>query len=396
MKICLFTRTTLAHSIGGMEVHADLLAKGLAALGHRVTVITTGHPYHISEEDKAGVKTIYLEGTMPGKYSYQWKRSSQRVFSRLHQQENFDIIISESAGAFHFLRSGLSRKLPIPVVVILHGIFYNEMKTRFNLGFSPRNVLASLYFILVYLFKDLFCLPKATAVIATSFAQRRLIKKFYFLPAEKVFTVFNGIETQILSEDATLKSTLGFSSSDKIIVGIARLKKEKGIHVLIDALPAILKQVPQAKAVIIGDGEYRPVLERQVQRLNLQENVKFTGAVPYPELGKYLQMAEVFVNSTIRENGYDLTIIQAMVYGKVVVVSDLQSLAGVIESGENGFLFPRGDVLELSRSVVNVLESREIRGKIGSAAREKVLRFFSVENMVQATEDVLKKCLPKK
>lgn len=396
MKICFFTRTTLAHSMGGMEVHADLLAKGLVVLGHSVTVITTSHPCRLREEDKAGVKTIYLEGTIPGKYSNRWRRSSRRLFLQLHQRENFDIILSESAGAFQFLRSGISQKLHLPVVVILHGIFYNEIKTRINLGFSFKNVLAISYFILIYIFRDFFCLRRAAAIVATSREQRRLIKKFYNLADEKVFTVFNGIETQMIDRDDTLKARLGFSAEDKVIVSIARLKKEKGIHLLLEALPEISQEVPRAKAVIVGDGEYRRRLEEMTQRLNLQDRVRFVGLVPYADLGKYLQLADVFVNSTIRENGYDLTIIQAMAYGKVVVVSCLQSLLGVIESGENGFLVPRGDVRELSRSVARVLQDEGIRKKVGKAAQTKAVNFFSVENMVRATEDVLKKCLSKR
>lgn len=393
MKICFFTRTTLAHSMGGMEVHTDLLVKGLAALGHEIYVITTGHPQGGLIEESSGVKTFYVKGTKPGKYSRQWSTRSTQTFFQLNQQEKFDIILSESGGAFHLLQGPIYKKLRLPVVVILHGIFYNELKTRLNLGLSLKNMIAALYFIMIYVTRDFSCIRKATAVIATSHEQERLIKKFYFIPDHKVFTVFNGIETTLTQKDDALKSKLGFQSEDKLIVCAARLKKEKGIHLLLEALPYILRRVPRAKVLIIGDGEYRQTLEILSQQLGVEKYVKFTGFVPYAELGAYFHLAEVFVNSTIRENGYDLTIIQAMAYGKTVVVSRLQSLQGVIESGENGFLVPRGDVRRLAEVVSNVLKDEKLRQIVGEKAREKALRSFSVDHMVQATEDVLKKCL---
>lgn len=397
MNICIFTRTTLAHSIGGMEVHTNLLALGLAQQGHQVAIITTGHKNGMLSETLAGgVVVYYVAGTRPGRYSREWYRQSRERFLVLHQQQPFDIVCSESAGAFGLLSSSPNKYNRVPVVVIFHGIFYNELKTRFNMGFSLKTLAAAVYYLGIYIFRDMGLVARAKAIIATSNEQNHLIRQFYFLPESKVFTVFNGIDTKTVPADSNLKNLLGFAAEDKIILSVARLKREKGLHIILNALPEILVDIPQAKLLIIGDGEYREYLEKLASDLGLLGRVIFTGAIPYGELGKYFHLADVFVNSTIRENGYDLTIIQGMAYGKPVVVSRLKSLNGVIEDGKNGFLVGLGETKELSRAVSKVLQDPERMKTVGRAAQQQAQTLFSVESMVNNTIKVFEECLKAK
>ena len=395
MNICLFTRTTLAHSIGGMEVHADLLAKGLARQGHQVTIITTGQKNGKLSETMEGVVIYYIAGTKPGKYSRQWYHQSVAKFIELHKLLPFDIVCSESAGAFGLLKSSVHKKTGIPVVLIFHGIFYNELKTRFNMGFSLKTLAAAVYYLGTYIFRDMGMVTRAKAIIATSHEQKHLIKKFYLVPENKVFTVFNGIDTKMGPADNNLKKNLGFAAGDKIILSVARLKREKGLHVILQALPEILLDIPNARLLIVGDGEYRGYLENLALELGLLGKVIFAGSVPYEELGKYFHLADVFVNSTIRENGYDLTIIQGMAYGKPVVVSCLKSLTGVIDDGKNGFLVSRGEAKELSQVVRKVLQDPKMMDKVGKAAQQQAQALFSVESMVTNTIKVFEQCLTK-
>lgn len=395
MNICIFTRTTLAHNTGGMEVHADLIAKGLADHGYQVTVLTTRHPGDIEEEVKDGVKIFYLKDSRSGKYSGAWHKQAAKKLLELNEIKKIDLVFSESGGAFYLLRKKINRKLNLPVVVVMHGIFFNELKTRFNLGLSLRNILAIGYYVLVYLFTDLICIPRAEAIIATSNEQNHLIRKFYFLPENKVFTVFNGIDIRVGPADSNLKKNLGFAAGDKIILSVARLKREKGLHVILQSLPEILVDIPNVKLLIVGDGEYREYLENLATELGLLGKVIFAGAVPYEELGKYFHLADVFVNSTIRENGYDLTIIQGMAYGKPVVVSRLKSLTGVIADGKNGFLVGRGEVKELSLTVRKLLQDPKMMDLIGKAAQAQAQALYSVGSMVDNTIKVFEKCLSK-
>ncbi|MGB9593967.1 MAG: glycosyltransferase, partial [Anaerolineae bacterium] len=82
MHICLMTRTTLAHVGGGLEHHADLLARALVARGHRITVITTRHPGGQTEAVAPGIRTLFLPHSADRAYATAWWRASAAAFSR--------------------------------------------------------------------------------------------------------------------------------------------------------------------------------------------------------------------------------------------------------------------------------------------------------------------------
>lgn len=90
LKVCMFGRSLPAHAMGGMELHTETLSRELAALGHDVTLITTGNPSGVSFENKEGVKIHYLQGTMPGKYSAGYFKQSELKFIELNDREKFD------------------------------------------------------------------------------------------------------------------------------------------------------------------------------------------------------------------------------------------------------------------------------------------------------------------
>ena len=395
MNICLLTRTTLRHSMGGMEQHIRMLSEGLARKGHRVTLITTAHPDGKSERELSnGVAIHYLPGTVPGRYSSSFYKKSIVKFIELHEKDPFTIIHSQSGGGFAFLKQRISRKYHVPVVVTMHGIFYNELVTRLNILFSwggslqekAKSFLLVFYYLFVYFTKDLPLIPKAEAVISTSSKQKKLMKKLYSLADHQLFLVHNGVDLapKNTAASAPSKESLGLSRKN-VLLCIARLKKEKGIHVAFAALPKVLVHHPDTLLVIVGDGEYRETLVQQARELIIEKNVLFIGTVPYDGLSTYYTAADIFINSTIRENGYDLTIVQAMGYEKPVVVTRLKSLEGVIEDGSNGILFSMGNSDELARHVTALLNDKAAAAALGKQAGLTYNKYFSAERMVENT-----------
>lgn len=105
--------------------------------------------------------------------------------------------------------------------------------------------------------------------------------------------------------------------------------------------------------------------------------------VPFESLPEHFNACDVFVNPTIRQNGYDLTILEAMACEKPVVVSNLGSVPTVIEDGVDGVLVPPGDVDALARAVVRVLSDEELARRLDRAVRRRVVERFSVDSMVE-------------
>lgn len=392
----MFTRTTFAHSIGGLESHIKMISEALVKKGHSVFIITTQHPKGIEKDEINGVKLFYIKNTNPGKYSISWWQKSPEKFIELHNQEKFDIVHSQGVGGYSFLKKRLHQRCNIPAVISMHGTAIDEIKSRFRLKLNIKVILSLLYLSYAYIFRDLVSLKLAGGVIATSNEQKKILKKFYALNEDKLHLVYNGIDTDLLRpgvDVSLLRRKFNLADNDRVILSLARIKEEKGIQNTILALPDILKKFPETKLLVVGEGEYKTILQELVKKLGVEKNVIFETFISYEELPKYYNLADIFVNSTIRENGYDLTLIQAMACSTVVISSNLGSVPTVIKDGENGILVPKGNVHSLSESIIRIWQDSELRKKIEEEGRKTAVRKFSLESMAEGTIKVYEKVL---
>jgi glycosyltransferase involved in cell wall biosynthesis len=176
------------------------------------------------------------------------------------------------------------------------------------------------------------------------------------------------------------------------LLAIARLLEQKGVQVIIRALPQIRAAVPGATLDIVGDGEYLPQLTQLVTELGLEECVTFHGAANFKDLPEFYQSCDLFLNPTLRANGYDLTVLQAMACGRPVVVSRVGSIPELV-SEDAGILIPPGDERALAQSVIELLKDGERARQMGSAARRRIELEFSLDAMLAKTLDVYRKLL---
>jgi len=396
MKICMFARSLPAHSVGGMENHIDMLSKSLSMCGCKVDIITTAHPGGIEYETNEGVRIYYCQNTKPGKYTVSWWKESIKKFVELQDKSPYDLIHSQSAGGYYILRKRLNEKYNTPVVVSLHGTTVNEIRTKFRMTFDLRSKLSMLKNIYTYFFWDRFYIKVADAVIATSDQQLEIIKRFYHVDAEKLYLVYNGIDEHLFKNSintTNLRNSLNIERNEQILLCVARLKKEKGIQNIIKVIPSVVKAIPKIRLLIIGDGEYKYPLMRLSKKLNVLAKINFLGFVPYNKLPYYYNVCDAFVNPTIRENGYDLTILQAMSCGKPVICSNIGSVPTVISDRVDGFLYPKNNLDALAKILINLIAQPEIRKTVGENARKKIMRKFSIKSMTEGTIKVYESIL---
>jgi glycosyltransferase involved in cell wall biosynthesis len=113
--------------------------------------------------------------------------------------------------------------------------------------------------------------------------------------------------------------------------------------------------------------------------------VRFAGAVPLEELPRWYAIADLFLNPTVRINGYDLTILQAMACARPVVVSNIGSVPTAVRDGVDGVLVPPGDPAALAAAVIALHRDPARAAALGAAARRAVEERFSLERMVDGT-----------
>ena len=125
MHILVMSRTTLGHSLGGMQKQTMDLCEGFVKSGHRVTVLTTGREDNIDHEVINGVEIFYLAGSKPSYYSKKWNNLARKKLAELHQHIPFDVIHSQSMGANGILKWAESNS--IPIVSTWHGTNMTEL-----------------------------------------------------------------------------------------------------------------------------------------------------------------------------------------------------------------------------------------------------------------------------
>jgi glycosyltransferase involved in cell wall biosynthesis len=397
MKVCMVTRAMPCHGRGGMEDHALSLAQGVAARGHDVTVVTTGHE-KITVEQVGGVEIHCVPGTPSRVYSPAWRALGTAAIEKLHAERRFDVLHSQSIGAFEFLRRGLHRSASLPAAVTFHGTPYDELVSSFNLiRYAPpsrrffNDAYKMGYWAAQYLLYYRGAAAAADALIATSDQQEDLFRRQFPVAPGRLHKVYNGmdLETFVPAEgDDALRTQFAIPAGAPVLLCIARFVRDKGLRFVVDALPAIAKAHPDVHLVLVGDGEERPALTAQVERLGVARHLHFTGYVPLNDLPRYFAISDLFVNATIRRNGYDLTMVEAMACGRVVVSSDVGSTPTLIADDVDGLLVPIGDSRALANRIIGALNDRPRLKQMGTRAREKAVSAFGLSTMVERTIEV--------
>ncbi len=398
----MIARALPAHKKGGVPDHTWMLARGLAARGSGVHILTTRLEGGPSVSVTDGVTAHYLPRTRPDSYDGGWWRESARNAVSLHSAERFDLIHCQSSSGYSIVNDGVSRRLRIPALVSQHGTYYDELVTRWKNGFSTdpavsaKNVAAIGSILHVLFRRDKPYLRLADGVVATSEEQYSLISRVYGVPAARLFKVYNGMDLTMFTPgggDPAVRTRHGIPPGAPLLLCVARLIRDKGIQNIIRALPGVLKRYPDGRLLVVGDGPYRAPLGRLAERLGIGSSVLFAGERDLSELPDYFRACDVFVNPTNQQNGYDLTMVEAMACEKPVVSSNIGSTPTLIADGADGLLFPTGDIRALGKLLTGLLGDAPRRGILGSRARAKVTGRFGLDRMVTDTLGVYERLL---
>jgi glycosyltransferase involved in cell wall biosynthesis len=197
--------------------------------------------------------------------------------------------------------------------------------------------------------------PQAHRVVAVSHGVATDILHLYQLPTAKVEVIYNPVvtpELMIQSQD-TVEHPWLTAGEPPIILGVGRLTAQKDFATLIRAF-ARVRQSHEARLIILGEGEHRPILERLVRELGLQEWVALPGFVENPYA--WMRRAAVFVLSS-RWEGLPTVLIEAMACGTPVVATDCPSgPREILEGGKWGKLVPVGDAVGLAEAICQTLK----------------------------------------
>ena len=193
-----------------------------------------------------------------------------------------------------------------------------------------------------------------------------------------------GIDRENLSaEEGALRGDLGISSSDKVVVMVACLKPQKNPEDFLRLATLVLRDTPQAKFFLVGDGVLRRSLLRSIERLGLKDKVILLGW--REDIPQLLSIADIFVLTSLWE-GLPVSVLEALASARPVVATDTGGIREVVTERKNGFLVGRRDMERMSEAVNLLLNNDSLRTTMGKEAKESLGREFSVENATESTE----------
>jgi phosphatidylinositol alpha-1,6-mannosyltransferase len=199
------------------------------------------------------------------------------------------------------------------------------------------------------------------------------------------FKVNPGVDTSFFHPDAgdpvEVRRRHGLGERPTLI-SVARLVEWKGHDTVLRALPAIVAEVPEAMYLIVGEGPFRPDLERLVAQLGLEERVVFAGFVPESELPVYYRAADVLavpsreVIEDVPIEGFGIVYVEAGACGVPVVGGCGGGTNESIEDRVTGFRVDHNDPAAVASAVVRTLEDRESAQRMGRAGRRRAVDLY--------------------
>lgn len=209
----------------------------------------------------------------------------------------------------------------------------------------------------IYIKKQALENAKKITVVST-YLKREIIKNINASLKNKMEVIPMGVDTKLFNpkkRDVLIKKKYNMNGPFLLFVG--RLAPEKGIDLLIEAMPKIIENNPKSKLMIIGDGILKEKIMQRIKELKIKDNIILTGWIQNKDLPKYYATADVFICPSRRE-GSPVSYIEALVCGTPIIVGDLPISRELI-NGENG-LVVKQDKEDIANKVIKLLKGKFI------------------------------------
>jgi glycosyltransferase involved in cell wall biosynthesis len=187
----------------------------------------------------------------------------------------------------------------------------------------------------------------------------------------KVKLIYFGTDTQKfkpMPRDMTLETNLNLNGAPTII-SLRNFRTIYNIDTLIKSIPLVLEKVPQATFIIAGDGPERKNLYSLARELGVLNSIRFTGFLTNEDLPRYINLADVYVSTSLSDAGLSASTAEAMACGLPVVITEFGDNGLWIINGINGYLVPSSNPAALADKITNLLQNDEKRHQFGKANR---------------------------
>lgn len=281
---------------------------------------------------------------IPGKRAFPLQGFSMRLalrglFERLKETFGFDLIHAHTICPDGFAAAWLGHNLGTPVVCTIHGGDVNvyPYRTRFSRVVTQQAIRGV----------DLLI------AVSAELKERTLALE---TPKQDIRVIPNGVDLQQFApqEKGLSRSELGLPQDKRVIVYASRLAKAKGLFFLLAAFKTVLERESDCLLILVGDGHYRQPIVREVAKLELQDDVIFTGYRPHAEVAKWMNAGDIVVLPSLTE-GSPLPVYEALACGTPIVASRVGGIPEIITSDDYGLLVPPANSEALAEALLCAL-----------------------------------------
>ncbi len=356
---------------GGIATYLFQIVHAFAERGMLVTVIcSTPNETNVVDE-KNGVTVYKIHCTRQKHFSL----LASETLAVLHQQENFDLIEIPDYGADGLF---IKKYVPdVPLVVKMHApAFYikrleryyyyknNWLKRVFKKRYNYRND------------KEYKAVIQADHIFTPSLSLKNIISENWKIPLEKITHIPN----PYVPNPELLNMVTDYRS--KTILYLGRLAALKGVYNLAKAIPLILKEVPDARFLFVGQNAEDPFRKGDMKSFlisQLQEaasRVTFIDKVPLEKIGEYYQNATICVYPSLWEN-FPNVCLEAMSAAKIIVAGENGGMKEMLEDINGGILVDPLDEKAIAEACIKALKNTEQYAEMGERARKKITTYYA-------------------
>jgi len=379
LKICYVAVDVAIPHFRGASTHVYEVAKHLSECGHEVHVVSRRIGFNQSSYEF--LSDFHVHRMFRGVLNPLPSSSYVKLEESMEKPMGF---VSRLYEAYLFTIFALVAGLTVARIVKKYGLdAIIERETSFGAG-AISSILTGRPVILEIIGPRYSRLSiwKAKKILAYTKLMLR-----NFVPSKKLVFVTAAVDEKKFRPDWAERESLRekMHLSNLVVVGyVGTFAKWHGIEELIDASERVLKEFPNVRFLMVGP--YYEQAKHLVELHGISNAYTFTGAVPYSEVARYVNAADILVapynpaKSELRRKygiGFPLKVFEYMACGKPVITTSVEPITQVLKNGKTGILVAPGEVEALARSLINLIHNSEFAASIGKAARQEVVENYS-------------------
>ena len=384
MRIMMLTWEYPPRIVGGIARVVHDLSHVFAKQGHEVHVITYKEGNTKPFENDEGVLVHRIE-TYPinANNLVDWVMQFnfcviEKAAELIKEIGKFDVVHAHDWLVAYSARA-IKNSYNLPLVATIHAT-----ESGRNKGIHDKNqgYVNDVEWLLTY---------EATDVICNSLYMKNEIRNLFGKPMENIHVVPNGININKFDgkyRDWDFRRNYA-ADNEKIVFFAGRIVYEKGIQVLLDAVPKIIQNYNDVKFVIAGRGPCLDELKAQADRLGISNRIYFTGYLNDVQITKMYKAIDVAVFPSLYEP-FGIVALEGMLAGAATVVSDTGGLNEIVSHGIDGMKSYAGNCNSLADSILEVLFNQDLCKQIAKNAHEKVVKEYNWDIIAKKTMDVYK------